>query len=251
MCKWTTQKQRDTLILRNPKFVWIESYNEKDRVDKEFLATWTEEEKEWYYIFNGLYNHGYYPEGCVLNPPIPPRMIKEMQAEAKHRKQTDIYENGMRESEEKIDREEWSKWVKEYHTQADIIDITAGDNLSQHRGIEYAINIIAKQLQHLDGTFKTETDKNLDNLVKIVAHIVGEERTHRGKFSMSPLLSLYKKDETKELNLHLRPSEIEGTALTEAGRLLKLHSFAECISCLLYTSPSPRDRQKSRMPSSA
>ena len=26
---------------------------------------------------------------------------------------------------------------------------------------------------------------------------------------------------------------------------------AEVISCLLYTSPSPRDRQKSRMPSSA
>ena len=25
----------------------------------------------------------------------------------------------------------------------------------------------------------------------------------------------------------------------------------ECYSCLLYTSPSPRDRQKSRMPSSA
>ena len=25
----------------------------------------------------------------------------------------------------------------------------------------------------------------------------------------------------------------------------------KCISCLLYTSPSPRDRQKSRMPSSA
>ena len=26
---------------------------------------------------------------------------------------------------------------------------------------------------------------------------------------------------------------------------------AQCDSCLLYTSPSPRDRQKSRMPSSA
>ena len=26
---------------------------------------------------------------------------------------------------------------------------------------------------------------------------------------------------------------------------------AESIACLLYTSPSPRDRQKSRMPSSA
>ena len=28
-------------------------------------------------------------------------------------------------------------------------------------------------------------------------------------------------------------------------------AFDELISCLLYTSPSPRDRQKSRMPSSA
>ena len=28
-------------------------------------------------------------------------------------------------------------------------------------------------------------------------------------------------------------------------------SFGQCKPCLLYTSPSPRDRQKSRMPSSA
>ena len=27
--------------------------------------------------------------------------------------------------------------------------------------------------------------------------------------------------------------------------------FEEALGCLLYTSPSPRDRQKSRMPSSA
>ena len=30
-----------------------------------------------------------------------------------------------------------------------------------------------------------------------------------------------------------------------------LKKLVEQISCLLYTSPSPRDRQKSRMPSSA
>src|SRR5665213_3327612 len=29
------------------------------------------------------------------------------------------------------------------------------------------------------------------------------------------------------------------------------HGSARCGDCLLYTSPSPRDRQKSRMPSSA
>ena len=31
----------------------------------------------------------------------------------------------------------------------------------------------------------------------------------------------------------------------------KLSKFMQIRSCLLYTSPSPRDRQKSRMPSSA
>ena len=38
---------------------------------------------------------------------------------------------------------------------------------------------------------------------------------------------------------------IESAAYTEAG------DWAVIWDCLLYTSPSPRDRQKSRMPSSA
>ena len=33
--------------------------------------------------------------------------------------------------------------------------------------------------------------------------------------------------------------------------VLQLQNFPSFLSCLLYTSPSPRDRQKSRMPSSA
>ena len=32
---------------------------------------------------------------------------------------------------------------------------------------------------------------------------------------------------------------------------LKAEGYNEVYACLLYTSPSPRDRQKSRMPSSA
>ena len=35
------------------------------------------------------------------------------------------------------------------------------------------------------------------------------------------------------------------------GRQAALEDTEQIISCLLYTSPSPRDRQKSRMPSSA
>ena len=35
------------------------------------------------------------------------------------------------------------------------------------------------------------------------------------------------------------------------ARLIPVDALAELFTCLLYTSPSPRDRQKSRMPSSA
>ena len=43
-------------------------------------------------------------------------------------------------------------------------------------------------------------------------------------------------------------------AIPKTHCLTKLHiwkTFAQVYHCLLYTSPSPRDRQKSRMPSSA
>ena len=38
---------------------------------------------------------------------------------------------------------------------------------------------------------------------------------------------------------------------TEVESLIPLHPIAEQILCLLYTSPSPRDVEESRMPSSA
>ena len=41
------------------------------------------------------------------------------------------------------------------------------------------------------------------------------------------------------------------TAVKEVQPNIKIMVFSMEYSCLLYTSPSPRDRQKSRMPSSA
>ena len=42
------------------------------------------------------------------------------------------------------------------------------------------------------------------------------------------------------------------TTLNTSGQYERLQSsYAMYYGCLLYTSPSPRDRQKSRMPSSA
>ena len=42
-----------------------------------------------------------------------------------------------------------------------------------------------------------------------------------------------------------------GTGKTTLAKLLVNNIDCDYLYCLLYTSPSPRDRQKSRMPSSA
>ena len=43
----------------------------------------------------------------------------------------------------------------------------------------------------------------------------------------------------------------EQELLDMVASILKEEGFCNIWTCLLYTSPSPRDRQKSRMPSSA
>ena len=43
--------------------------------------------------------------------------------------------------------------------------------------------------------------------------------------------------------VRVKPQQVTGQGLTA--------ELVELLTCLLYTSPSPRDRQKSRMPSSA
>ena len=50
-----------------------------------------------------------------------------------------------------------------------------------------------------------------------------------------------------ELTLHVKREKLVEVAFILRDKL----KFEMCMGCLLYTSPSPRDRQKSRMPSSA
>eukprot|EP00828_Plagiopyla_frontata_P009599 TRINITY_DN14961_c0_g1_i1.p3 TRINITY_DN14961_c0_g1~~TRINITY_DN14961_c0_g1_i1.p3 ORF type:complete len:130 (-),score=28.40 TRINITY_DN14961_c0_g1_i1:41-430(-) len=52
-------------------------------------------------------------------------------------------------------------------------------------------------------------------------------------------------------NLQIEPSLHQNEQIQEEFPQLQQQSQQNNITCLLYTSPSPRDRQKSRMPSSA
>ena len=105
-------------------------------------------------------------------------------------------------------------------------------------------------------------------------HDHSEERTtnlirkgeHPDLIRIEPTGNQYRDDDVQEIINEASRSPIEGKKKiivanrfhtaneTAVGRLLKtLEEPPESviIICLLYTSPSPRDRQKSRMPSSA
>ena len=72
------------------------------------------------------------------------------------------------------------------------------------------------------------------------------------------LFATCKKDiPQKQLTVNVTP-EVGGSVTPSSGTYamgsnvkLTATPSAEYVFCLLYTSPSPRDRQKSRMPSSA
>ena len=71
-------------------------------------------------------------------------------------------------------------------------------------------------------------------------------------------LVLVAKERATQLNSGLEPTLDRDNdkntviALREiAEETIKVSDLTEAAVCLLYTSPSPRDRQKSRMPSSA
>ena len=52
-------------------------------------------------------------------------------------------------------------------------------------------------------------------------------------------------------NPNVLPGDYVGLPISDAARMRADTWSASQWTCLLYTSPSPRDRQKSRMPSSA
>ena len=75
---------------------------------------------------------------------------------------------------------------------------------------------------------------------------VGRERASRN--DISKILEKYQKTSLLSLDLNYIQSEVEKVAWIKK---VIIRRVLPSTFCLLYTSPSPRDRTRSRMPSSA
>ena len=106
----------------------------------------------------------------------------------------------------------------------------------------------------------------LTELIELSAALLLKKREDIGLIALANLMTnpavVYLSLLTKALRPGLYPAAAAVTELLavlaegyaykrRAAKIARPMLFSLCMNCLLYTSPSPRDRQKSRMPSSA
>ena len=106
---------------------------------------------------------------------------------------------------------------------------------------------VKRQIMHMD-LLLVKADEKVD--VEVPIEIIGEPKSglvaNQDLLNMeifAPVIAIPEKIEVSVDGLE------DGVVLSVAD--IKLPEGVEAKTCLLYTSPSPRDRQKSRMPSSA
>ena len=102
-------------------------------------------------------------------------------------------------------------------------------------------------------TYHSEDKLDLSNFTAVAIPVLPGEKIELSKTKFLTIVSNFTKlDLNIELNnwpeFTAKPGEIIEVPIS-VGSLNRIYLVG--IGCLLYTSPSPRDRQKSRMPSSA
>ena len=111
---------------------------------------------------------------------------------------------------------------------------------------------IIKNLVKIFNTFGTIRD----DLLVAIGPAISKEHYLVDKMTLK---EFYRKAENKNITINLTKTEkdlcFSDSNYSKEQNLnqldLKESAYKQLLNCLLYTSPSPRDRQKSRMPSSA
>ena len=87
--------------------------------------------------------------------------------------------------------------------------------------------------------------------VELLLHRFGESELHQGPLQVVP------RSIAAEIHIALQvirekaQAKLQGDQADAVGQIVQVPVTQEPTSCLLYTSPSPRDATLSRMPSSA
>ena len=122
------------------------------------------------------------------------------------------------------------------------VDKTDKYLLKRRKAIGKAIRMRAEAYL-ADGTISTEAKGKKEEEVSEKKKV---NNYASGAITINPEQEKEKKQKGANKGMQYAHLELKGSTLSEAQKRM-----LEMYDCLLYTSPSPRDRQKSRMPSSA
>ena len=147
------------------------------------------------------------------------------------------------------------------------VDIKLKELTDQYKGsgLSFATAVRSGSVYHDVVDFAEKNDVNL-----IVMGTDGKPSSIAGRFigsnayrivtsSPCPVITIKGKDHRKGLKKIILPLDLEKETKQKVAHGIQfaklfgaeIHVISVVMSCLLYTSPSPRDRTRSRMPSSA
>ena len=114
---------------------------------------------------------------------------------------------------------------------------------------------ISSGIAHVNSTFNntmiTISDENGNTISWSSAGLMGFKGSRKSTPYAAQMAAEDAGTKALEHGVKTLRVEIQGPGSGRESALRALQSTGFTITCLLYTSPSPRDRQKSRMPSSA
>ena len=123
------------------------------------------------------------------------------------------------------------------------IIIPESNRITGNIGIEYLIfkhrlNIYQEHFQKIEHNLLGQPGAKLSDIKEVYSHAQG----------LSQCSNFIKENNIAE---HIRADTAGSAEMISKTKDKKQAAIASSLSCLLYTSPSPRDKRQSRMPSSA
>ena len=123
------------------------------------------------------------------------------------------------------------------------------DTSELERMVEHTAEQTLSQQQEINQNLETFVESNLTGDDSLLARRLQETLGSNG--TLEHLLTSLSNNLTDPQHANSIPAKTGQVLLEQATQVIATLNEATDITCLLYTSPSPRDKRQSRMPSSA